>query len=546
MPTRSIGALIRLSEAVDNAKTLHEICEAALDGVREALSIERAAMLLFDGDGVLRFNAWRGLSPEYRAEMEGQTRWAPGAPPADPIVVGDVDREPSLRPFVQAFKRETIGALAFVPLVSERRIIGECILYGETSHTFSEFELKTALAIGCLVGFAVERTRTLERAVRDHQRMLYALDAASMGTWEWDLATGAVQWSDNLERIHGLAPGTFTGHFSSYEHEIHPEDRDRVLASLSAALETGAPHDVEYRIVTPDGPKWVHGKGRVEYDAAGSAIRVTGVCMDISGRKAVELENTRLFQEAQHANRLKDEFLATLSHELRTPLNVILGRTAMLRAAAADSQAIPQIAESIQRNGEILSRLVADLLDVSRITVGQMTLDVQPLSFASVLHAAAQAVQSAAQAKAIQMTVTIEPDVRPVLGDATRLQQVCWNLLANAVKFTPSGGQVHARLTQDAAEMRLTVEDSGEGIDAGLLPHVFEMFRQGEPGAAGRQSGLGLGLSIVRRLTELHGGTVTAESAGRGRGSTFTVRLPYAGAAAGTRTIVAQQDTKHA
>ena len=244
-------------------------------------------------------------------------------------------------------------------------------------------------------------------------------------------------------------------------------------------------------------------------------------------------ERTRLLtreqearREAEAANRVKDEFLAMLSHELRTPLNVIVLRTYMLRATAHDPEEVRQAADMIARNGEALARLVDDLLDVSRMTLGGVQLEWQSVDLVSLLRLVAAGIQPGAEAKGIQLSVTVAPGVPRVLGDPMRLQQVIWNLLTNAVKFTPSGGTIEARVLHQARDVELTVTDTGQGIDPEFLPHLFDMFRQAEPVSTRIHGGLGIGLSIVRRLVELHGGRVSAASAGASRGATFTVALP--------------------
>ena len=240
------------------------------------------------------------------------------------------------------------------------------------------------------------------------------------------------------------------------------------------------------------------------------------------------LEREQLVRhDIETASRLKDEFLATLSHELRTPLNVIIGRTQMLRTQVHDPQRVHELTETIERNGAALARLVEDLLDISRITLGHVRLEPQPMRLADLLTIATQGIQPAAQAKDITLAVR-SSDAGLVTGDQTRLQQVIWNLLTNAIKFTPPHGKVEIALTRVDRTITLTVSDSGCGIEASFLPHVFEPFRQAEPSNSRTHGGLGIGLSIVRHLVELHGGLITVSSEGVGRGSVFTVTLPAA------------------
>ena len=204
--------------------------------------------------------------------------------------------------YLEAFRREGIRALAFIPLIAGPRTIGKFMLYWGSPHALDDASLDAARALGALMTLAMERhARDLESRQRE-QHIMFALDAANMGTWQWDVKSGRVRWSPNMERVHGLSTGTFDGAFDSYLAEIHPEDRDRVLASATRALREGVPHDVEYRIVSPEGQvRWVQGKGRVEYDEAGVAERMSGVCMDIGVRKTVEIENAVLFARAEAA-----------------------------------------------------------------------------------------------------------------------------------------------------------------------------------------------------------------------------------------------------
>jgi PAS domain S-box-containing protein len=237
-------------------------------------------------------------------------------------------------------------------------------------------------------------------------------------------------------------------------------------------------------------------------------------------------EQSRLREQAEEASRAKDEFLAMVSHELRTPLNAIVGWTGMLRTGKIDEQIAARAVETIERNARSQARLIEDLLDISRIITGKLRLNVQPVELSSVVDSAVDVIRPAATAKDIRLQVVLDPEAGPVSGDPERLQQVVWNLLSNAVKFTPKQGRIQVWLQRLNSHVEVTVSDTGQGIDPGFLPYVFDRFRQADSSFTRSQGGLGLGLAIVRHLVELHGGTVSAYSAGEGQGATFTVKLP--------------------
>jgi CheY-like chemotaxis protein len=241
---------------------------------------------------------------------------------------------------------------------------------------------------------------------------------------------------------------------------------------------------------------------------------------------AVALENARLYEEARDANRVKDDFLAVLSHELRTPLNAIVGYSRLMRGEMLAPDQVGRAVETLERNARWLTQIVDDVLDVSRIVSGKIRLDVQAVELASVVDNAVATVQPAADAKSVRIQSLIDPRVGPVSGDPDRLQQVMWNLVSNAVKFTPKGGRVQVRLERVNSHVEVVVSDTGIGISKDFLPLVFDRFRQADSGSTRRTGGLGLGLSIVRHLTEMHGGSVHAASDGENQGATFTVRLP--------------------
>ncbi|HZI61529.1 MAG TPA: ATP-binding protein [Pyrinomonadaceae bacterium] len=243
-------------------------------------------------------------------------------------------------------------------------------------------------------------------------------------------------------------------------------------------------------------------------------------------REQLLLRAERARSEAEAANRIKDEFLATLSHELRTPLTSLLGWSSVLRESRREEKVLVQGLEAIDRNARVQAQLIDDLLDVSRIVSGKLNLDVRPLDISSVTRASINVVQPAAHAKGITLEYWAQPGLGAISADSARLQQIIWNLLSNAVKFTPHGGKINVRVARDGSNAKVTVNDSGQGIDPEFLPRVFDRFRQADSSTTRNFGGLGLGLAIVRHLVELHGGTVSAESEGVGMGATFSASFP--------------------
>ncbi len=294
-----------------------------------------------------------------------------------------------------------------------------------------------------------------------------------------------------------------------------------VLERWQASIRTGEPFEMEFPLRRgADGAfRWFLTRVLPLRDSSGRIVRWFGTNTDIE-----ELRQARL--QAEQANRLKDEFLATLSHELRTPLNAILGWSQMLKSQNLGEDAAKKALTTIERNARAQNQLIDDLLDVSRIITGKLRLDVRAVDLSQVITAAADAARPSAEAKNIRLQTLLDPQAGPISGDPDRLQQVVWNLLSNAVKFTPKGGRVQTRLERINSHVEIVVSDTGAGIEPEFLPHVFDRFRQSDGSMTRRHGGLGLGLAIVRQLVELHGGTVSVSSEGSGQGSTFTVQLP--------------------
>jgi PAS domain S-box-containing protein len=523
-----ISVCLALTDAISRTTKVEEIYHAALDALRDGLGTERSAILLFDADGVMRFKAWRGLSETYRRAVEGHTPWSPDSPNPSPVVVGNVASEASLAAYRSVIEAEGIAAMTFVPLVSLNRVIGKFMLYADAPGEPSARELTLAGVIAAQVAFAVQRTIAEEAARRSEERLRFALEAASMATCDWDLVRNTAKWSDNIEAVHGVAPGTFAGTLESLLNHILPDDRERVMSSLERAIETGALHEVEFRVPGLDGAmRWVEAKGRIEYEN-GRAVRITGVCMNVTRRKEAEIAQLR---SAAEANRLKDEFLSTLSHELRTPLNAIVGWVHMLQTSGVATDRIERALDVIARNARLQTQLVEDMLDVSRIVMDEMHLERVAVDLPGVLDQAFAAVRPAADAVRIQLVADVSPDLPEIEGDPRRLQQVLTNLLSNAVRSTPASGCIVVTCAVRGKHVAIEIRDSGIGI-AAFLPEVFDRSVQADAATSRQQGGLGLGLAIAHHLVQQHGGRLTATSEGQGRGATFTLELP---ALTGTR-----------
>ncbi len=314
-----------------------------------------------------------------------------------------------------------------------------------------------------------------------------------------------------------------------WEEHIHPEDREWAVKYCIESSLSKDNYEFEYRMLAADGRVvWIYDIVNVVRNE-GKPQLLHGFMIDITDRKLSEQEREQLLAEAEATNRMKDEFLGTLSHELRTPLSAILGWTQLLRKRKLDETTTARALETIDRNTKSLAQLIEDVLDVSRIIQGKLSLNLQQVELIPVLEAAIETVHPAADAKEIHIECRFAPTVGVVMGDVNRfnrLQQIIWNLLSNAVKFTPKGGRVDVNLERIDSRIQIRVSDTGAGIAADFLPHVFERFRQADSSSTRSHGGLGLGLAIVRHLVELHGGTVLAESPGIGQGATFIVNLP--------------------
>ena len=339
--------------------------------------------------------------------------------------------------------------------------------------------------------------------------------------------------SSHVEKMLGYSEEEWLSTPNFWLTIVHPDDKERAAAEAAAMFASGKGGSSRFRWMHKDGREvWVEAQSIVVCDESGP-VGMRGVTMDITTAVKSEIERADLLeresharQQAEEASRLKEEFLATVSHELRTPLNAVVGWSRLLRTGQLDADGKSHAVEVIERNAAAQRQIIEDLLDVSRIVTGKLRINSQPVDLLLMIHAAIDAVRPAAEAKEIEIVTHVEaPDVI-VRADVERLQQVFWNLLANAVKFTPTGGTVNVHLERNDSLAEVRIEDTGPGVPADFLPHIFERFSQADGSSTRKHGGLGLGLAIVRHLVELHGGTVSAANRGEKGGAILTVRLP--------------------
>jgi len=544
---RRRAAAYAVGEALGSAESLTHAAPVILKTICKKLDWPIATLWLVDHDAQrLRcVEVWSGRSAS-AADFAQVSRamvfpsgvglpgrvWATGKP----AWIEDVVRDSNFPRGPAARQAGVHGAFAF-PICLADEVLGVVECFHRTVLTVDVDLLRTMSTVGNQLGQFIGRKR-VETAVMDGQRQTRAiLETALDAIIGMDHQGKITDFNAAAERTFGYAARDAIGRELAVLL-IPPELRDQHRHGLRRYLSSGEGPFIDRRIETTghhaDGHQFPVEVSvtRVSHDPP----RFTGFVRDLTARAQAERDRELLLErelnarrEAEAANRAKDEFLATLSHELRTPLNAIVGWTRMLLEGTLDEQSARKALHVIDRNAHLQTQLVADILDVSRIITGGLRLNLRPVDLGSVIGAALDAVRPAADAKKVRLRSRLAASARIHEGDSERLQQVVWNLLANAVKFTAAGGSVDIDLLDGAdGGVRIRVRDDGAGIDAAFLPHVFERFRQADGSVSRQHGGLGLGLAIVRHLVELHGGTVRAESAGAGKGSTFSVDLPRA------------------
>jgi PAS domain S-box-containing protein len=543
---RRRAAAYAVGDVVAHAKTLPDAATGILRAICENLGWPVGALWLVEPEAErLRCLTTWGSPSTLTAGFVSATQQASffrgvGLPgrvweSGKPTWIENVDRDRNFPRGPAARRAGLHGAFAF-PMCIGNEVVGVLEFFNRSVLTPDADLLRTMSVVGNQLGQFVAHMR-VETSVVEGQRDTRAiLDTALDAIIGMDHHGLITEFNPAAERTFGYRRNEALGRELA-ELLIPRELREKHRAGVKRYLATGDGPFMDRRIETSA----YHADGH-EFPVEVSITRVseddpprfTGFVRDLTARAEADREREQLLQgaltarlEAERANRAKDEFLATLSHELRTPLNAIVGWTRMLLDGTMDGQSTRRALEVIDRNATMQVRLIADILDVSRIITGALQMDIKPIDLGSVVGAALDAVRPASEAKNIRIRPRLEAAARLTEGDPQRLQQIVWNLLANAVKFTPPGGLVEVELVDTGQNgVRISVRDNGVGIEPGFLPHVFERFRQADGSVSREHGGLGLGLAIVRHLVELHGGTVEAHSDGPGKGSSFIVELP--------------------
>jgi PAS domain S-box-containing protein len=378
---------------------------------------------------------------------------------------------------------------------------------------------------------------------KSEERFDLAVAGSNDGIWDWDVRTNEVYYAPRFKQLLGYRDEEFEDRFASFERALHPDDRARTLASVHRHLHDREPYDVECRLLTRSGEyRWFRARGQAVWSDSDQPVRMAGSLTDITQRKRTEEALARNAAEIQRANETlriaeaearkavneRDQFLAMLSHELRNPLSAILSGVGILDHAGADHASVEQARQAIGRQVDHMSRLLDDLLDVARVTQGKISFRKRIIDLSGLLREAADGVRPQIDARRHQLAIMTPAEPVPVEGDATRLLQIVGNLLTNAAKYSPPQGEIEIELSEQGSECELRVRDNGRGIDPAHLDEIFDMFFQSNRGLDRSDGGMGVGLTLVRSLVEMHHGTVTAHSDGPGRGSEFVVRLPLA------------------
>ncbi len=532
--------LLTLEDALRPLGEPDQITATAACMLGEHLQVDRCAYAEVSDDATQFEVVGNWSRPEVRsivgryAMLDFGAEWTRCMVEDRPYVVRDIDtHQPPLDYVIGAYRATAIHAVIAVPMHKAGRLAAVMAVHQGAPRDWTATEVDLLWRVASRSYESIERGR-VEKAMRQSEARFRQLADAMPQIVFAATPDGHVDYFNRQWYEYTGLPEGAVG-VESWREVHTPEGLARVAAAWPEALRTGSAYELEYPLRRHDGEyRWHLGRALPIRDAVGNVVRWYGTNTDIHDRKQIEEQLGRALataqqarSEAELASRMKDEFLATLSHELRTPLNAILGWATMLRRPEATPQQLSQGAEVIERNARAQARIIEDLLDMSAIISGKVRLVVDNVDLAAIARAAIETSRPTAEAKGVALEAQVESlSGLQVRGDPHRLQQVLWNLLTNAIKFTPRDGKVRLAVRRADARIELCVEDNGQGIAPEFLPLVFDRFRQADASTTRRHGGLGLGLSIVKQLVEMHGGTVRAQSAGLGNGSTFVVALP--------------------
>lgn len=494
---------------ISERKRSEEVLRQERDTTRNILQTVEAVILALDPEGRISMINRKGcdLLGWSESELIGQDWFTTCLPPTSRVdEVRDV--------FRKALAADLAGSEYYENPVLTRS--GEERLIAWHNSTIRDAE---GNVIGGLsAGEDITERKRVEQALRESQADLNrAQTVGQIGSWRLNLERNELLWSDECHRIFGVPRGTPLS-YQTFLAVVHPDDRDYVDRMWQAAV-NGAPYDIDHRLLINDEVKWVREKAELEFDAAGRLLGAFGTTQDITELKRAE-------QALIEADRRKDEFLAMLGHELRNPLTPIRNAAHVLGRLETREPHVRWAREIIERQVAHLTRLVDDLLDVSRIVRGKVSLRQESIELAGIVEQALDMARPLIEARGHQLELRLPATPVQLRGDPVRLAQVLFNLLDNAVKYTPEGGRIELEAGEAAGIIEFRLRDNGIGIPDRLRPHVFDLFQQGDRGLDRAQGGLGIGLTLAKRLVELHGGQIEADSAGAGQGTTFTIRLP--------------------
>jgi signal transduction histidine kinase/CheY-like chemotaxis protein len=443
-----------------------------------------------------------------------------------PYVVDDTDTDPRIPPeLLAAYRATTIRAVICVPLHKQGRFTAAMAVHQTQPRPWRPDEIELVAIVVGRCWEALERAGTERRLAEHRFRLDYAVKLSGIGFWYCDLPFDELMWDARTKEHFFLPPETRVTLDLFYER-MHPDDREATRAAIDSSIENYTSYDVVYRTVNPatGEQKSIRALGGAAYAVDGTPLRFDGVTVDVTAQKRAE-------EQLRDQDRRKDEFLATLAHELRNPLAPI--RTGLELIQVSDDAAVARRAhQMMDRQLTHLVRMVDDLLDISRVTLGKVRLVEDHVDIQQVITSAIETVRSQVDANGLQLVLDVADLPLVVHGDPTRLAQIVSNLLSNAAKYTPRGGRITVSAARRGTQAEIGVTDTGIGIPPDKLPEVFEMFAQLGQSIDRANAGLGIGLTLARRLVELHGGTIEAHSDGAGRGATFLVRLPLATAIA--------------